>query len=84
MEGFGQSIATEGSTLKVTDSSTEVNTKSRNDSEHVKIALGKVGERWGQQLADVFNRPPTVHVYSGTGLGLLFTQDVPPFQKTAG
>ncbi len=39
------------------------------------VGAGTVGQAWGEQLGEVFNRPPTVTVDSGTGIGLLFMQD---------
>lgn len=39
-------------------------------------ALGTVGSRYQSVMASNFNTPPTVYVYAGTGLGILFTDDV--------
>jgi len=27
-------------------------------------------------VQQIFNTPPTIEIYSGTGLGILFTQDI--------
>jgi hypothetical protein len=39
-------------------------------------ALGEVGKKWGEAISGYFNRPNTVTVDSGTGIGLLFLADV--------
>ncbi len=41
----------------------------------IAVGLGTVGQAWGEHLGDVFDKPPTVTVDSGTGIGLLFMQD---------
>ncbi|WP_440615194.1 DotG/IcmE/VirB10 family protein [Cysteiniphilum sp. 6C5] len=38
--------------------------------------LGQVGTALSSNMASVFNRPPTVKLYQGTGVGILFTNDV--------
>jgi intracellular multiplication protein IcmE len=48
----------------------------RSTLENAVIGLATVGKAWGQQAQQIFNTPTTVQVYSGTGLGVLFTQDV--------
>ncbi|HBI2923164.1 TPA: hypothetical protein K0O35_002080, partial [Legionella pneumophila] len=48
----------------------------RSTLENAVIGLATVGKAWSQQAQQLFNTPTTVEVYSGTGLGILFTQDV--------
>lgn len=38
--------------------------------------LGQVGTALSANMASIFNRPPTVKLYQGTGVGILFTNDV--------
>jgi intracellular multiplication protein IcmE len=40
------------------------------------IALGKVGQQFSNVAQDNFNTPPTVKVESGSGIGVLFMNDV--------
>jgi intracellular multiplication protein IcmE len=42
------------------------------------VALGNVGQQYSSILGSVFSTPPTVYVYSGTAVGILFLKDVPP------
>jgi intracellular multiplication protein IcmE len=55
---------------------TTVSTLSRSTLDNALIALGEVGKAWSQTAQKEMNRPTTVEVYAGTGLGILFTQDV--------
>lgn len=38
--------------------------------------IGQVGTALSANMASVFNRPPTIKLYQGTGVGILFTNDV--------
>ncbi|PYD07293.1 hypothetical protein DND47_31120, partial [Pseudomonas syringae pv. syringae] len=55
---------------------TVANGVGRSTLENAVIGLATVGKAWSQQAQQLFNTPTTVEVYSGTGLGILFTQDV--------
>ena len=48
----------------------------RSTLENAVIGLATVGKAWGQQAQQLFSRPTTVEVYSGSPVGILFTQDV--------
>ncbi|BBB15112.1 component of the Dot/Icm secretion system. Major component of a channel [Candidatus Rickettsiella viridis] len=41
------------------------------------VGLGQVGVQYAAALGSIFNTPPTVHVYSGTAMGILFLSDLP-------
>jgi len=43
--------------------------------EEITAGLGQVGQEWGSQLGDVLNRPNTITVNAGIGLGILFLSD---------
>lgn len=58
------------------DSITVQNGVNRSLLQNTVIALGDVGKAWGQVAQQNFNTPPTIEVYSGTGIGVLFTQDL--------
>ena len=42
----------------------------------VLIGLGKVGSTLGQNLSGIIDRPPTVKIQSGTGVGILIMSDL--------
>lgn len=44
--------------------------------ERVFVGLGQVGLQYASALGSVFSTPPTVHVYSGTPMGILFLSDL--------
>lgn len=44
--------------------------------EYVAMGLGSVGQQYSNEMGQNFNLPPTVKVPSGTGIGLLFMQDL--------
>ncbi|NKB46541.1 MAG: type IVB secretion system protein DotG/IcmE [Legionellales bacterium] len=82
LQGFGQAFNVKGTTIEIDGVSIATENIGRTLSENAIIGLSTVGERWGDQLDPIFNRRPTVQVFSGTALGILFTQDVaqPDFQ----
>lgn len=48
------------------------------------VAMGTVGQQFSNKLGDTFNTPPTVKVPAGSGLGILFMNDVQmPTQQAA-
>lgn len=80
LEGFGNAFQSSGTTITLDGSNgatTIDNGVGRTAGENAIIALAKVGQQWGNVLAPVFNTPPTVQVYAGTSIGILFTQDLP-------
>lgn len=80
LEGFGNAFQSADTTITVGGSGTQniqvQNGINRSALENAVIGLATVGKTWGQQVQTLFNRPTTVEVYSGTGVGILFTQDV--------
>ena len=76
LEGFGRAFATQGTRVQNNDFGVIIEEAQRTFPENVAIGFGEVGRRVGNQMESVFNRPPTVEVYSGTGIGILFTSDV--------
>ena len=76
LQGFGQAFNAKGTTVEIDGVSIATENIGRTLTENAVIGLATVGERWGDQIDPIFNRPPTVQVYSGTAIGLLFTQDV--------
>lgn len=81
LEGFGNAF--QSADTKVTiggtgggDNITIQNGIGRSALENAVIGLATVGKTWGQQAQQLFSRPTTVEICSGTGIGVLFTQDL--------
>ena len=77
LEGYGSAVQQSGSTVTNSifgGSSTAYGSLS--GIEEVAAGLGQVGQEWGSQLGDVLDRPNTIVVHSGVGLGILFLNDV--------
>ena len=84
LEGYGSAIQQAGSTVtnSVFGGSTQ-SYGSLSGIEEVAAGLGQVGQEWGSQLGDVLDRPNTITVNSGVGLGILFLSDASLDQTTA-
>ncbi|TAL58981.1 MAG: type IV secretion protein IcmE, partial [Legionella sp.] len=81
LEGFGNAFQSANTTVTIGGTGggnniTVQNGVGRSTLENAVIGLATVGKSWGQQVQQLFNKPTTVEVYSGTGMGILFTQDV--------
>lgn len=81
IEGFGNAFQSANTTVSIGGTGggnniTVSNGIGRSTLENAVIGLATVGKSWGQQAQQLFNTPTTVEVFSGTGLGILFTQDV--------
>lgn len=77
LEGYAKALSEQGTTTTVSPL-TGATTQTRPElsgKEEFMVALGEVGKRWGQQMRPIFNRPYTVTINQGTGLGLLFVSD---------
>ena len=77
LSGYGQAVSSAGTTVSVGTTGTVTTVQSQlTPIQETFAALGNVGTAFGNQLAPLFNKPPTVRVYSGTSLGILFLSDV--------
>lgn len=86
IEGFGNAVQTANTSITIGGTggltTTTVQNNRQNGSggtltlENAVIALSAVGKNWAQVAQQLVNRPTTVEVYSGTGIGVLFTQDL--------
>jgi len=81
LEGFGNAFQSANTTVTIGgtgggDNITVQNGINRSALENAVIGLATVGKAWGQQVRQLFNRPKTVTVCSGTSIGVLFTQDL--------
>jgi intracellular multiplication protein IcmE len=79
LEGFSSAIQSSNTTVEVGGTggvtNTTVSTLNRSALDNALIGLGQVGKDWSKSAQKEMNRPTTVQVYSGTGIGVLFTQD---------
>jgi intracellular multiplication protein IcmE len=81
LEGFGNAFQSADTTITIggtggTTDTTVQNGIGRSALENAVIGLATVGKAWGQVAQQNMSRPTTVQVFSGTGVGVLFTQDV--------
>lgn len=81
LEGLGNAFQSADTTVTVGgtgggDNITVQNGIGRSVLQNAVIALGTVGQNWAQATQQLFNTPTTVQVYSGTSVGVLFTQDL--------
>lgn len=82
IQGYGQAFQTSGQTVISTGLATATTTPDLSPAGKFMVALGNVGTRYSAILGQIFNTPPTVHVASGTALGILFLSDVPAIPTT--
>jgi len=81
LEGFGNAFQSADTTITVGGTGGVTNTTVQNGIgrsalENAVIGLATVGKAWGQVAQQNMSRPTTVQVYSGTAIGVLFTQDL--------
>lgn len=81
IEGFGNAFQSANTTITVggTGGVTDTTVQSgigRSTLENAVIGLATLGKAWGQVAAQQMSRPTTVQLYAGTGVGVLFTQDL--------
>lgn len=75
MQGYSSAVTNAGtSTTGIFGTSTTHNNLSPGNK--IAVALGQVGQTIGNATQNYINRPPTVKVDSGVGLGILFMSDV--------
>jgi intracellular multiplication protein IcmE len=81
LEGFGNAFQSADTTITIGGTGGVSNTTIQNGVgrsllDNAVIGLATLGKSWGQIAMQNVNRPTTVELYSGTGIGVLFTQDV--------
>ncbi|MBA2648251.1 MAG: type IVB secretion system protein DotG/IcmE [Legionella sp.] len=81
LEGFGNAFQSANTAITIggTGGGNNITIQSgigQSTLENAVIGLATVGKSWGQQAQLLMNRPTTVLVCAGTGIGVLFTQDV--------
>ncbi|OIZ99541.1 hypothetical protein BEV13_05605 [Rickettsiella grylli] len=77
LQGYGQSFLDYGNNYSgavvINPSNQPIDLSPR---QRVFVGLGQVGEQYASALRNVFNTPPTVKIYSGTPMGILFLSDL--------
>lgn len=77
LQGYGQSFLDYGNNYSgavvINPSNQPIDLKPR---ERILVGLGQVGQQYSSALRNVFNTPPTVKVFSGTPMGILFLSDL--------
>ncbi len=77
LNGYGNAALQAGSSVSQnSDGGTFTTYPEASPKREVASGLGTVGQNWGQQLGDTFNRQNTITVNAGVGLGILFLTDV--------
>jgi len=76
IEGYGQATLTSGTTVINSQTATQVSSPNLSPKGKFQVALGNVGNRYGSIAGNLFNTPPTVYVYPGTAMGILFLSDL--------
>ena len=81
LEGFGNAFQSANTTVQIggtggVSNTTISNGVGRSVLENAVIGLATVGKSWGRVAQEQFSTPTTVELFSGTGLGILFMQNV--------
>ena len=77
LEGYGQAVTQSGSTVTVSPfGGTNTQYSQLNPEEELIAGFGQIGQDWGQQLGQTFNRKNTITINAGISLGVLFLDDV--------
>ena len=81
IEGIGNAFQSANTTITIggvgdVSNTTIQNGAGRSILENAVIGLATLGKSWGQIAQQQFSLPTTVDLYSGTGIGVLFTQDL--------
>jgi len=83
LSGYAQALTQSGSTTSVTLSGIVHTVPPLDAQQKVLVALGNVGQQYSSVLGGMVNTPPTIKVYSGTSMGILFLADMPAPQGFA-
>ncbi len=76
LTGYSSALTQSGSTTTTSLYGTTTTTPPLDAKQKAIVALGSVGQQYSQIMGGVFNTPPTVKIYAGTGIGLLFLSDM--------
>jgi YD repeat-containing protein len=76
LSGYAQALAQSGSTTTITLNGIVHQIPPFNSQQKIMMALGNVGQQYSNVLGNLVNTPPTVKIYAGTGVGILFLSDM--------
>jgi type IV secretory pathway VirB10-like protein len=76
LEGYGDAAQQAGSSVtQNSDGGVFTSYPDADPRREVASGFGQLGQSWGQQLGQTFNRPNTITVNAGIGMGILFLSD---------
>ena len=76
LEGYGDAAQQAGSSVtQNSDGGLFTTYPDADPRREVASGFGQLGQSWGQQLGQTFNRPNTITVNAGIGMGILFLTD---------
>lgn len=80
MEGYSTAVSSAGETSTTSTGSTGTTTTTTsqplNGREQLFAGLAAIGSKWSEVVAKNFDRPNTITIDQGTGIGVLLTQDL--------
>lgn len=76
LSGLADAISQQGSQTSTGAGGILVTHDPLNTGQTIAVALGAVGSQYASVLGANFTRPPTVYVYAGDSIGILFMQDL--------
>lgn len=76
LQGYGQAVMSSGGSSVQSAFGTSTQNPQLSPGNKIAVALGQMGQTLGGVTQNYVNRPPTVRVDSGVGLGILFMSDV--------
>jgi intracellular multiplication protein IcmE len=76
LSGLATAISQQGTQIAVGPGGIMITRATLNTPQTLAVALGTVGTQYASSLSSNFTRPPTVYVYAGNSIGILFMQDL--------
>ncbi len=76
LSGYAQAISQSGSQTTITLQGITHEIPPLSARQKLMLAMGNVGQQYTAVLNNVYNTPPTIKIYAGTGVGILFLSDL--------
>ena len=76
LSGYAQALTQSGSQTTYTVDGIVHTYPALDSKQKALVALGNVGQQYSVAVGSLFNTPPTVKIYAGTGVGVLFLSDM--------
>ena len=76
LSGYAQALTQSGSQTTYTVDGIVHTYPALDSKQKSLVALGNVGQQYSMAMGNLFNTPPTVKIYAGTGVGILFLSDM--------